>query len=105
MSVTADIEQSVILDQKIINTTTPPGKWKVVLINDNQTPMDFVIEVLQLIFKHNESTAQFITQKVHEEGQAVAGVYTYEIAEQKSTETQSLARANKYPLTLNLEQE
>lgn len=105
MSVTADIEQSVILDQKIVNTTTPPGKWKVIFINDNQTPMDFVIEVLQLVFKHNESTAQVITQKVHEEGQAVAGVYTYEIAEQKSTETQTLARANKYPLTLSLEQE
>jgi ATP-dependent Clp protease adaptor protein ClpS len=101
----ANIEQNIILDQKIVNTTTPPGKWKVVFINDNKTPMDFVIQVLQMIFKHNESTAQTIMHKVHEEGQAVAGVYTYEIAEQKSSETQSLARANKFPLTLNLEPE
>tara|TARA_B100000424_G_scaffold241468_1_gene209631 strand:- start:161 stop:478 length:318 start_codon:yes stop_codon:yes gene_type:complete len=105
MSVATEIEQNVVLDQKILNTTVPPGKWNVIFVNDNQTPMDFVVEVLQIVFKHDQSTAQAITQRVHEEGRAVAGTYTYEIAEQKSSETTTLARANKFPLTLNLEPE
>lgn len=82
-----------------------PKKYKVVLINDDVTPVEFVIAMLMNIFKHSQPAAQEITLKVHNEGSAVAGIYTYEIAEQKTMEGVALARANNFPLQLKCEVE
>ena len=60
-----------------------PKKYSVILFNDDSTPMEFVIELLISVFNHTELTAKEIMLKVHEEGKGVAGVYYYEIAEQK----------------------
>lgn len=80
-----------------------PGFYKVIFLNDNVTPMEFVVEILQKIFKHDLETSQKIMLTVHTEGSAVAGVYTYEIAEQKGVESTVLARNNGFPLQVKVE--
>jgi len=82
-----------------------PGKYKVIITNDDSTPMDFVIALLMNIFKHSEQAATAITIKVHEEGSGVAGVYSYEVAEQKGIEGTLLARQHGWPLQITVEQE
>jgi len=82
-----------------------PSLWKVVFLNDDSTPMEFVIELLVTIFKHNEQSAKDITLEVHNSGSAVVGVYAYEIAEQKGVEATALSRANGHPLQINIEEE
>jgi len=82
-----------------------PGFYKVVFINDDITPMEFVIEVLQKIFKHDLETSQKIMMTVHSEGSAIAGVYSYEIAEQKGVETTVQARNNGFPLQVKVEKQ
>lgn len=91
--------------ETIDTVTLEPGKYKVVLYNDNSTPIEFVIALLMKIFKHSEETAMDVTMKVHNEGSGVAGVYSFEIAEQKGMEGTSLARQNGYPLVIKVEAE
>jgi len=98
-----DIE--VNIDEKIKQRTIVPSKYKVILLNDDATPMDWVVALLQEIFKHSSTTAQQLMLTVHEEGSAVCGIYTYEIAEQKSVEAITLSRDNGFPLQFRLEQE
>lgn len=82
-----------------------PSMFKVIFNNDDKTPMEFVIEILMKIYHHDEKAAQAITMEVHEKGRGVAGLYTFEIAEQKATETVTAARAFGFPLTVNVEPE
>jgi ATP-dependent Clp protease adaptor protein ClpS len=82
-----------------------PSKYKVILINDDYTPVDFVIALLITIFKHDEASATAITLKIHNEGSGVAGVYTYEIAEQKAMDSTLIARNNNHPLQIKVDEE
>jgi ATP-dependent Clp protease adaptor protein ClpS len=82
-----------------------PKKYKVLVLNDNHTPMEFVIAMLVKIFRHNETSAINLTMNIHNQGSAVAGIYSYEIAEQKSMEATMLARDHGHPLQLKLEPE
>ena len=82
-----------------------PPKYKVLLINDDYTPVDFVIALLMTIFKHDEVSATAVTLKIHNEGSGVAGVYTYEIAEQKAMDSTLIARNNNHPLQIKVEEE
>ena len=93
------------VEEKVVVSLQPPKLWKVVFLNDDQTPMELVIELLTSIFKHNDSSARNVTLEIHETGSGVAGVYTYEIAEQKGIEATSIARANGSPLRIQVEQE
>jgi ATP-dependent Clp protease adaptor protein ClpS len=93
------------LDEKIKVTITEPKRWKVILVNDDATPMEFVVSVLTEIFKHNESTARDIMLQIHEQGSGIAGVYSFEIAEVKAVEATNLARSNGFPLQIKLEEE
>lgn len=95
----------VKIDEKIVVSLQPPKMWKVVFLNDDQTPMELVIELLTKIFKHSDSRAEEITMEIHNTGSGIAGVYTYEIAEQRGIEATSLARANGSPLRIQVEQE
>jgi ATP-dependent Clp protease adaptor protein ClpS len=95
----------VKIDEKVSVTLQPPKLWKVVFFNDDETPMEFVIELLVGIFKHNEKKARELTLEVHNAGSAIAGVYPYEIAEHKSIESTHLSRANGFPLRIQAEQE
>ena len=67
--------------------------------------MDFVVSILVEVFRHTEKTAQELTMKIHEEGTAIVGLYSFEIAEQKSLEATKLARANGFPLQIQIEKE
>ena len=102
MTVATDTE--VKLDEKIEKVIHNPGKYHVIFLNDNQTPMEFVVEMLTQIFKHSQDTAQKITLDIHENGSGIAGTFTFEIAEQKANETVTLARGNGFPLNIKIEQ-
>jgi ATP-dependent Clp protease adaptor protein ClpS len=93
------------LDEKIKVTITEPKRWKVILVNDDTTPMEFVVSVLTEVFKHNESTARDIMLQIHEQGSGIAGIYSFEIAEVKAVEATNLARSNGFPLQIKLEEE
>ena len=92
-------------EEKIAVALQPPGLWKVVVLNDDKTPMEFVIEILTGIFKHTESKAKEITLEIHETGSCVVGIYPFEIAEQKGIEATTVARQNGSPLRITVEQE
>lgn len=93
------------VEEKTIVNLQPPKLWKVIFLNDDSTPMELVIELLMGIFKHPESTAKDITMEIHTTGSGVAGVYAYEIAEQKGIEATMVARQNGSPLKIQVEQE
>lgn len=95
----------VVIDEKIKQVVKEPGKYKVVMLNDDQTPMDWVIEVLTTIFKHSETTAKEVTLKIHNEGSGIAGIYSYEIAEQKAVEATHASRDRGFPLQLRVDKE
>ena len=96
-----------IVEKKIRTTSKlkEPGKFKVIICNDDTTPVEFVISILIAVFKHNESEALVLTLKIHTQGSAVAGTYSYEVAEQKAVDATNLARAHGYPLILKVEAE
>jgi len=81
-----------------------PNKYKVVLLNDDYTPMDFVIAILIEIFGKDYQTAEQVTLQVHNEGKGIAGVYHYEIAEQKVLESTMYARNQGFPLDFSIEE-
>lgn len=81
-----------------------PSKYKVVLHNDDHTPMEFVIELLIGVYKHTQQIAEEITQNIHEQGKGIAGVYYYEIAEQKVSESLMYSRTAGYPLSFDIEE-
>tara|TARA_B110000444_G_C18784031_1_gene568951 strand:+ start:821 stop:1120 length:300 start_codon:yes stop_codon:yes gene_type:complete len=81
-----------------------PPRYDVIVFNDDYTPVEFVIKLLVEIFNKNVETAKNLTLTVHEHGQAVAGTYNFEIAEQKTTEAVATARASGHPLQLKTKQ-
>lgn len=93
------------IDEKIKVKIPEPKLWKVIFLNDDYTPMDFVISLLMEVFKHSYESAHDITMQVHEEGAGIAGLYSHEIAEAKCVEATNLSRANKFPLQIKLEEE
>jgi ATP-dependent Clp protease adaptor protein ClpS len=82
-----------------------PGKFNVIIYNDDVTPVEFVVAMLVRVFRHPEAAAIDLTIKVHNEGSAVAGTYSHEIAEQKTTDGTQMARANDFPLVIKMEAE
>jgi ATP-dependent Clp protease adaptor protein ClpS len=82
-----------------------PKRYKVLLHNDDYTPMEFVVLVLVQVFHKSESDAASIMLYAHTHGYAVAGVYTFEIAETKVNETTALASKAQFPLLCTLEPE
>ena len=89
---------------KRVKEPQKPGQFAVVLHNDNFTPMEFVIYVLQEIFHHPFERAEQIMLAVHKEGMGVAGIYRAEIAETKAYDTAELAKENQYPLKITIEE-
>lgn len=81
-----------------------PALYKVVILNDDYTPMDFVVQVLRQFFGMNQDQATRVMLHVHTRGRGVAGVYTYEIAETKVTLVNEFAREHEHPLQSTLEE-
>lgn len=82
-----------------------PPMYKVILNNDDYTPMDFVVTVLTKFFAKNLESANHIMFKVHKEGKAVVGTYSAEIAETKVAQVNQFSRDNQHPLLCTMEQE
>jgi ATP-dependent Clp protease adaptor protein ClpS len=93
------------INEKVAVKLQLPKLWKVVFLNDNQTSMELVIELLTTIFKHSQKSARDVTLEIHNEGSGVAGIYPFEIAEQLGLEATSIARSNGSPLKIQVEQE
>jgi ATP-dependent Clp protease adaptor protein ClpS len=91
--------------QKTNTEIAEPTRYKVVIYNDNVTPMEFVIAMLMKVFRFNEMDSATVMLKVHEEGSAIAGIYSYEIAEQKCLEATDMARKEGFPLVIKVEAE
>lgn len=81
-----------------------PNKYNVLILNDDTTPMDFVKQILEVIFNKTSEDASVIVMEIHEKGRAIAGTYGYEIAEQKSLETITESRRSSFPLDSVLEE-
>jgi ATP-dependent Clp protease adaptor protein ClpS len=95
----ADAQSNTVSKSKI----EYPERFNVVLLNDDFTPMDFVVQLLVEIFNRTVDEARDITMQIHDNGKGIAGTYGYEIAEQKKQEAVSVTRFNKYPLTIVVE--
>jgi ATP-dependent Clp protease adaptor protein ClpS len=81
-----------------------PEQYKVILLNDDYTSMDFVVEVLMSIFHKNYQEAEQIMLDIHRKDRGVCGVYTYEVAETKVMQVSRLAREHGYPLKATMEE-
>ncbi|MEE9588307.1 MAG: ATP-dependent Clp protease adapter ClpS [Hyphomicrobiaceae bacterium] len=85
--------------------TKKPSLYKVLLLNDDYTPMDFVVYVLERFFSKDQEEATRIMLHVHHKGVGICGVYTYEIAETKVAQVMDFARQNQHPLQCTMEKE
>jgi len=85
--------------------TAKPPLYKVILLNDDYTPMEFVVEVLKAVFHRPHAEATRIMLNVHQNGMGVAGVYPFEVAETKVHTVEELARQAEYPLKCVMEKE
>ncbi|MBD8709953.1 MULTISPECIES: ATP-dependent Clp protease adapter ClpS [Pseudomonas] len=82
-----------------------PPMYKVVLFNDDYTPMDFVVEVLEVFFNLNRELATKVMLAVHTEGRAVCGLFTRDIAETKAMQVNQYARESQHPLLCEIEKD
>ena len=85
--------------------TKKPSMYKVLMLNDDYTPMEFVVHVLEQFFSKNREEATRIMLHVHQRGVGVCGVFTYEVAETKVTQVIDYARQHQHPLQCTLEKE
>jgi ATP-dependent Clp protease adaptor protein ClpS len=95
----------VVIDEKIKREIKEPNNYNVIMLNDDGTPMEWVVQVLQEIYRHSLTSAQEIMLTIHNEGSAVVGTYKYEIAEQKAVETVNASRNQGFPLICKVEEE
>ena len=93
----------------VITRTKPkvkkPSLYRVLLLNDDYTPMEFVVHVLERFFNKNREEATRIMWHVHQKGVGVCGVFTYEVAETKVAQVMELSRRNQHPLQCTMERE
>ena len=85
--------------------TQRPPLYQVVLLNDDYTPMEFVVDVLERIFNLDRTTATRVMLEVHTKGKGVCGVFTFEIAETKVTQVIDFARQHQHPLQCTMEKD
>ena len=96
-----DMEKGVLLDTK--PKTKKPSMYNVLLLNDDYTPMEFVVMILEKIFNKKQEEATKIMRHVHKNGLGVCGTYTYEVAESKCKEVIQLAKNHEHPLQCTME--
>ena len=83
--------------------TKKPSMYKVLMLNDDYTPMEFVVHILERIFNKTQEEATQIMLHVHQKGVGVCGVFTYEVAETKAAQVMDLARQNQHPVQCTIE--
>jgi ATP-dependent Clp protease adaptor protein ClpS len=90
---------------KVRTETKKPSMYKVFMLNDDYTPMEFVVHVLEKFFRKNREEATVIMLHIHRRGVGLCGVFTYEVAETKVTQVMDFARQNQHPLQCTLEKD
>jgi len=98
-----DIKTKKVPVAKERSVVKEPSMYKVILMNDHYTPMEFVVLILEQIFQKNEAEATQIMLNVHTHGSGLAGIYTKEIAETKVVQVTQVARHNEHPLKCIME--
>ena len=102
-------EHSPEMEEEVISETRDeidePPMYKVLLHNDDYTTMEFVIEIMMLVFKKSPEESVEIMLNVHQKGIGICGVYTYEVSETKVNTVHDLARENGFPLKCTMEEE
>jgi ATP-dependent Clp protease adaptor protein ClpS len=93
----------LIVEEAAPETKQPP-LYNVLLLNDDYTPMEFVVDVLERFFRMDRESATRVMLEVHIKGKGVCGVFTYEIAETKVAQVMTYSRDNQHPLMCTLEQ-
>jgi ATP-dependent Clp protease adaptor protein ClpS len=99
-----DDESEIGIATKTRTKPKKPSQYKVLLLNDDYTPMEFVVAVLKRFFNMNMEEATQVMLHVHQKGVGVCGIFTYEVAETKVTQVMDAARENQHPLQCTLEQ-
>jgi ATP-dependent Clp protease adaptor protein ClpS len=94
----------LLLAEPEVKTKRPPY-FKVVLVNDDYTPMDFVVFLLKDIFHKNHEEAVAVMLDIHQKGEGICGVYTRDVAETKAELVITISRRNEYPLQCRVEKE
>jgi ATP-dependent Clp protease adaptor protein ClpS len=98
----SDGQGSVVAERQTAKTK-PPALYQVVMLNDDYTPMEFVIRVLQQFFQHDMETATLIMLKIHHDGRGVCGVFTKDVAATKVELVLAAARRDQHPLQCIME--
>ncbi|MDH3977772.1 MAG: ATP-dependent Clp protease adapter ClpS [Gammaproteobacteria bacterium] len=98
-----DKDQGLAVEEDQPKTKKPP-LYRVILLNDDFTPMEFVVEILEMIFGMDRPKATRVMLEVHTQGKGVCGVFTYEIAETKVAQVSAMAEQHQHPLLCTLEE-
>lgn len=98
-----ETENNTGVQERSATRVKKPAMYRVILHNDDYTPMEFVVEILIKVFRHPLGKASKIMMQVHKENRAQVGVYTYDIAATKVSQTRDLAKRNEYPLKATVE--
>ncbi|HVG71564.1 MAG TPA: ATP-dependent Clp protease adaptor ClpS [Vicinamibacterales bacterium] len=98
-------DESILIDPKSDQRVAPPRMWRVLLHNDDYTTQEFVVWVLESIFRKERVEAFDIMMCVHRTGMGIAGVYTHDVAETKVKTTRQLAEEHEFPLLVTMEME
>lgn len=97
--------EKTIFKEQVKDEIKRPKMYKIILLNDDYTTMDFVIEVLVVIFHKSAADATRIMLDVHEKGKGIVGIYTYDIARTKISQVENMAKEKEFPLKAVMEEE
>jgi ATP-dependent Clp protease adaptor protein ClpS len=100
-----DDQDNTGIATKVRTRTKRPSMYKVLMLNDDYTPMEFVVHVLERFFSKNHDDAVRIMLHVHHRGVGVCGVFTYEVAESKVNQVMEMARQHQHPLQCTIEKD
>ena len=98
-------ETSSNIKERQNTNISEPRRFKVIIYNDDFTTMEFVVKVLRVVFFKQEAEAERLMMAVHKSGQAIVGIYTYDIAKSKVRKAVNMARSENYPLILTYQPE
>ncbi len=87
-----------------IDKPEEPKQWKIILFNDDYTPMDFVVIILKRFFHKTHEQAEILMLDVHKNGKGIAGIYSHEVAETKVAQVIDVANLNEFPLEVRMEE-
>ncbi len=102
MATRVTLPPDLVVEKKSAKTAPPP-MYQVVLLNDDYTPMEFVVDVLQRFFGKNQDEATRIMLQVHHEGKGVCGIYPHDIAASRIAQVSRYARSRQHPLQCTME--